>query len=508
MNEGTKKLKARDEFVRFAEAFLHQKMGKLTTVQQSYALTHFYIKEIHNRLKSEISDDDLELAVVDASNDLGCDLIHRDDNHVLILQVKYRGEGAKEPPETITHFQSILKRVGDPSLKANEKLLDRLNEIDWKNDSFSFVFVTLGKLENQARKLSEQPPVYPESLKDLEQRSEWIYVDEQSLNEDLRSAHSLERGPSERPHTLYPVGSKGHRGSSIIQVNADQFRSFIMALDARQVIGAYEALGRDSLFSLNIRNFIGNTSTNKNIINTARSSPDRFFLFNNGISCICKELKVFENKIEVSGLQVINGAQTVKALFNAGRLRPNQVDPWMSHIPHILVRITEIPGGYGQSGKVREQITQFNNTQNVVKVSDFRSNDLVQEHLKEQFKKISYRGRHVIYVPKRTDSPPKNAELVRLEEFAKTIYAFLEDPISFSGATAFLFDDVNGGYNKIFGDGNAKWEIMPEDEFRLRAAIYWLAKEFGERMRNDRAVETDPDVRAALERKWVLMYST
>ena len=326
MTEGIKKLKARDEFVRFAEGFLHQKNGKLTTVQQSYALTYFYIKEIHNRLKAEISDDDLELAVVDAANDLGCDLIHRDDNHVLFLQVKYRGEGAKESPEAITHFQSILKRVGDPALKGNERLLDRLNEIDWKNDSFSFVFVTLGKIENQARKLSEQAAVYPENLRDLEQRSEWIYYDEQSLNEELRSAHSLERGPSERTHSLYPVGTKGQRGSSIIQVNADQFRSFIMALDARQIIGAYEALGRDSLFSLNIRNFIGNTSTNKNIVKTAREAPDRFFLFNNGISCICKELKISENQIDVSGLQVINGAQTVKALFNAGRMRPNQTD--------------------------------------------------------------------------------------------------------------------------------------------------------------------------------------
>jgi len=280
-----------------------------------------------------------------------------------------------------------------------------------------------------------------------------------------------------------------------------------MALDARQIIGAYEALGRDSLFSLNIRNFIGNTTTNKNIIKTARETPDRFFLFNNGISCICKELRVHENRIEVSGLQVINGAQSVKALFNAGRTRPNQTDPWANHVPSVLVRITEIPGGYGQSGKVREQITQFNNTQNVVKISDFRSNDSVQDHLKEQFKGISYRGRHVVYVPKRTDSPPKNAELVRLEEFAKTVYAFLEDPVSFSGATAFLFDDVNGGYNKIFGDGQSKWEIMPDDEFKLRSAIYWLAKEFSERMRRDRATESDPDVKAALERKWVLMYS-
>ena len=77
----------------------------------------------------------------------------------------------------------------------------------------------------------------------------------------------------------------------------------------------------------------------------------------------------------------------------------------------------------------------------------------------------------------------------------------------FGGATAFLFDDINGGYNKIFGDGDAKWEKMPEDEFRLRAAIYWLSKEFGEYIREDRSRESDPDTKAASERRWVLMYA-
>jgi len=291
-------------------------------------------------------------------------------------------------------------------------------------------------------------------------------------------------------------------------MDAGEFRSTIMALDAQQIVGAYRALGRDSLFSLNIRNFIGNTATNKKIVETARSNPDKFFLFNNGISCICSRLHVAEDKVEVEGLQVINGAQTVKALVNAARTRGSEPSPWLRDTPTILVRITEIPGGHGQSQKLRDQVTEFNNTQNVVKVSDFRSNDTVQEHLKEQFKKIVYRGRPVAYVPKRTDRPPKNAELIRLEEFAKSIYAFMEEPIAFSGATAFLFDDLSGGYNRIFGDGEVKWEKMPDDEFRLRAGIYWLSKELGTYMREDRAREIDPDIKAALERKWVLMYAT
>jgi hypothetical protein len=92
-----KKLKARDEFVHFAEHLSKEKFGKLNSVQQSFALTRFYIKEIRNRLRVEISDEDLDVAIVDGRDDLDCDLIHRDDEQVLIVQARYRGHGATEP---------------------------------------------------------------------------------------------------------------------------------------------------------------------------------------------------------------------------------------------------------------------------------------------------------------------------------------------------------------------------------------------------------------------------
>src|SRR4051812_24172573 len=93
----------------------------------------------------------------------------------------------------------------------------------------------------------------------------------------------------------------------------------------------------------------------------------------------------------------VNGAlrSLTKTNVQAGRTRPGLESQWSRHTPEVLVRITEVPAGYGQAGKVREQITQFNNTQNTVKVSDFRSNDRVQEALKEQFAKIHRRGRQV-----------------------------------------------------------------------------------------------------------------
>jgi hypothetical protein len=49
---------------------------------------------------------------------------------------------------------------------------------------------------------------------------------------------------------------------------------------------------------------------------------------------------------------------------------------------------------------------------------------------------------------------------------------------------------------------------MPNDEFELRAAIYWIAQGFGAHLRLAREEEKDPDARASLERKWLLIYST
>ena len=63
MTDGIKKLRARDEFVHFAEELLQLKLGKQNAVQQSFALTHFYIKEIHNKLRTEISDEDLQFGL-------------------------------------------------------------------------------------------------------------------------------------------------------------------------------------------------------------------------------------------------------------------------------------------------------------------------------------------------------------------------------------------------------------------------------------------------------------
>ena len=503
------KEKARDELIRITEKEQGCVIGTLNSKAQSLAATKFYIKEIHNPQKILIEDDDIDQGLVDGANDLGCDYINRDDGRVLIIQSKYRKTGTPELVSEISHFQTILDRLKNPTHKANKHLAEALSEINWDSDTFELVFVTFGKLEGQARKLSAQSISYPSDLPDLAERCEWRYLDENDLNIELRSARHLQRGGSQRPIKLYPKGPKGKRGAAVVEVQAGDYKSYIMALDARQLIRCYQELDKDALFSLNIRNFIGNTGTNKAIIDTAENDPQDFFLYNNGIACLASQIKPSEEYLEVTGLQIINGAQTVKALVNVERLHQRNKKPlWDSAMPIILTRITEVPDGYGKDGKIRERITQYNNTQNTIKISDFRSNDDVQNALKEQFGELWRKGRKVCYLPKRTDKVPPNSEIIRLEEFAKSSYAFLYDPTRFSGSTSFLFNtDADGGYTKVFGDGLKLWQRMPEDEFKLRAGIYWISNEFGPALRLTRVLEEEPDVKAALERKWLIIYA-
>ncbi len=430
----------RAAFRDFAKNLFGKPFGQLTTRELGTALTKFYVSEIHNRMTTEIDEDDLEEALIDGPNDLGLDLIHRDDNVVHLLQSKYFNERSGAELKDILHFQNVFDRIADSKFtKRGTRLREKLSDLDFANDTFILRFICLGKITGQAADQTAKPLRFPDKLKALEDRVTVEYLDENMLTQELRNALSQSAGISGISR-LVTVGSRGNR-TPIIQVHTEAHPSYVMVVPAMQIVELYKnSSARDSLFTLNIRNFIGSTQTNKNILKTARTRPNHFFHFNNGISCLAKKVTLADSKdrIEAEGLQIINGAQTVKALVRAAE--GHHLDPE----PSILVRITEISKGYAAEGAFTTDVTRFNNTQNVIKDSDFRSNDPIQQDLKTKFNYSRF-GRPVDYVPKRTDRKRPNAVQIRLEEFAKVIYSFLGDPIKFSGQTSFLFDESESG---------------------------------------------------------------
>lgn len=484
----------------WASEYFQLDFGRLSDKKRSEGLIRFYLEKVHNMLYASISSEDIDAGIVDASGDLGVDFIHRDDNQVTILQAKCLGERGKVALDDIINFQTLLSRLQKGEAKKNQRLKEALADVDFERDTFLMKFLALGGIEGEAKDQSLISPDYP-SL-DMAERVEFQFLAEQALTEELRNAASLSTGIPHRCE-LFPAGKRANR-TTVIELSDSPYRSVVIVVDAMQLVELYKQ-HKDSLFTLNIRNYLGNTSTNRLLLETLKSDPGNFYYFNNGVSCLAEGIAVNEDRIVATKFQIINGAQTVRSLHKVfkGKANKERLKEAM-----VLVRITEAGPTYGSSGRFRNDIVRYNNTQNVIKVSDFKSNDPIHEDLKKRFGQHKRNGKPVCYVSKRSDPRDnRNSWIIPLEEFSKVAYSFLRDPISFSGSTSFLFDDTEkGGYVWIFGDGQTAYTTMPEDAFKLRAAAWWLAQAFAEQIKIDRVASVDPLVRAALERKWFLLF--
>jgi hypothetical protein len=185
---------ARQNFRDFAEALSGKTFGNMTSREQGLALTRYYVTEIHNKLSTEISDDDLEDAIVDGGNDLGVDLVHRDDNAVLMLQAKYFKDGTGPTVQDIIHFQTIFDRITDPAFKKSSRLLDKISEIDYANDTFTMRFIALGKITGQALEQTKKDVRLPLALAGIKDRVTYDFLDESDLTDELRNALSQSSG--------------------------------------------------------------------------------------------------------------------------------------------------------------------------------------------------------------------------------------------------------------------------------------------------------------------------
>jgi AIPR protein len=137
------------------------------------------------------------------------------------------------------------------------------------------------------------------------------------------------------------------------------------------------------LFSANVRDYLGSRDSDANINSgikeTATTNPENFWVYNNGITALVNDLRFRKLKtgiqLTIKGISIVNGAQTTGAIGSLAK-RPNK---------DLMVPIRFI----WTTNKARVQdIIRFNNSQNKISASDFRSTDAIQKRLKEEFDKI------------------------------------------------------------------------------------------------------------------------
>ena len=113
---------------------------------------------------------------------------------------------------------------------------------------------------------------------------------------------------------------------------------------------------RKSVFNDNVRDYQGDTTVNQGIIETINTTPERFVLYNNGITIVCENYILKNQKLRVDRPQIVNGCQTCNALFSIYQKDSNKLDNIYVSIKLIATKDWEISSN----------IVKSTNKQNIV----------------------------------------------------------------------------------------------------------------------------------------------
>jgi len=174
-------------------------------------------------------------------------------------------------------------------------------------------------------------------------------------------------------------------------VDSDR-KAVIAPVRAKQLI-QLQGIEDQSLFAYNVRGPLGRTKINKEIVASIRDNATHklFPLFHNGITLIAGKLEATGEAISVSDYYVVNGCQSLSALFAE---KANLTDEL-----RILAKFIQM----APASKEASMITAFSNNQNGVRSRDFKANTQPQIRLQNEFK-THYDGDYV-YEIKRGEPP-------------------------------------------------------------------------------------------------------
>lgn len=162
-------------------------------------------------------------------------------------------------------------------------------------------------------------------------------------------------------------------------------------VNVNELIRLQNKYHRNQLYSENIRLYLGDrAAVNKDIITTITSDESQWFPYmNNGISIICDKLELGTPtqkglSIEMSNMQIINGCQTVNALYNA-KYGEETKDNFKAS--KVLVKIYQIEPA---QERFKLAIIKATNNQNAVKTSALVANDPIQIAIQAKMNILGY----------------------------------------------------------------------------------------------------------------------
>ncbi len=262
-----------------------------------------------------------------------------------------------------------------------------------------------------------------------------------------------------------------------INPNGIPLKAIVGFVNVNQLTRLVDRYSNNELFEKNVRFFLGvGKDVNKRIIATVTSDQSSWFGFmNNGVSIIADRVHLNlppsgkKVPVQLSNMQIINGCQTVNALYHA-KHDPELRDKFQGN-SNVLVRIYEIDPA---NKAFTDALILATNSQNAIRPEDQVANDPVQRAIQELL-----RGYNIGYERKEGEKlSSKGVLLVLTKEDAALSYlgVFSKQASklrnSLSRREFFRRNDEDSEYAKVFAlslDTDGSLALSTEQQSRERA---------------------------------------
>lgn len=389
--------------------------------------------------------------VTDGGNDGGFDAAYMAEGqdlqlNVVLFQSKYARNLEKDsnfPANAIEKAVNTVECVFDPSSASslNEKSQSKVDEIRSFILDGRIPFVTFVMLNNGLSWADDGQVCIDNHFKGQKQ-VQFVHFNHSNIISYINRNSKI-------------VAQISLTGEAV-QENFNYKRVLLGRVSVMEIYKLMDQFG-DSLLEKNIRRYLGRNAVNNGIIDTLldETKKQNFFFYNNGITFVCNKLgyNALQKQdwiLKTEGLQIINGGQTCKTIYQTIKDNPEKD---FSDV-FVLLRLYEIDN----DEEIVADITYATNSQNPVDFRDLKSNDSRQVLLETGTKDLGY-----IYKRKRDSVSVASA--IPITVAAEAVLAVWRDmPHIARYRKDDLFDSY---YEKIFDNLNAAQMIIAVLIFRF-----------------------------------------
>jgi len=323
------------------------------------------------------------------SHDGGFDGIYIDNDEKIlhIFQMKSKANiGDNELTKFISNYENLFVRNNLTGLRLNNTVKARHLEYlslvqDGEYYDVQLYFIFNGIKENQNLQIAQRYEQAYDYLRIMDSDDLFAQI-ESLITQNKKRKKNQFTFQAEKSNISLKSDPQALISYYLANVRAANFR--LSAIELCKLIDKELEINKtkDTLFSDNIRGYLGTNKTNRSIRKTLESDEAEYFPFlNNGITIIAssmktpKQMMVGYYPVETTNPVIVNGLQTTNVIYDIYKRDVSKLDG-----VYVMVRLYETT-----DEDLISKITSATNTQSPISFRDKISTKLFNDYTKELF---------------------------------------------------------------------------------------------------------------------------